>query len=191
MLPMLRFLAGILLVQAATVALVLVTGVQARDWETWLPIAVALGVIGMVAAFWFTTVAANMRRDKLERLRADFARERENLRVKAEREKTRLVRKSQKDIAHETRRAESRANRKVALAVAAASAVGVLMMLSSFITLGLLLLTGAGSALGGYLAGRRWPTKGAGEEGSGELERRPRRWLRLRSPAGPVDRWGR
>ena len=120
MLAMLRFLAGTLLVQAASVALVIVAGAEARDWETWLPIAVALGVIGLIAAFWFTTVATNLRRDKLDRQRADFARERENLRVKAEREKTRLVRKGQKDIASETRRAESRANRKVALAMAAA-----------------------------------------------------------------------
>jgi len=186
MFAMLRFLAGTLLVQAASVALVIVAGAEARDWETWLPIAVALGVIGLIAAFWFTTVATNLRRDKLDRQRADFARERENLRVKAEREKTRLVRKGQKDIASETRRAESRANRKVALAMAAAGAVGVLMMMSSFITLGLLLLTGTGSALGGYLAGRRWPPKRLVDSDS-EVPEAPRRWLRGRSAIRSLD----
>ena len=154
--PMLRFLVGILMVQAASVALVLVAGIDAGDLSAWLPIVMALGIIGLVAAFWFATVAAHLRRDETERMRAEFAREREDLRVKAEREKTRLVRKSNKTVASETRRAESRANRKVAVAVGAASAVGLLMMLTSFMTLGLLVLTGAGSALGGYLAGRKW-----------------------------------
>jgi Flp pilus assembly protein TadB len=153
---MLRFLAGILMVQAASVALVLVAGIDLRNVSSWLPIALALGIIGLVAAFWFATVAAHMRRDESERLRASFAREREDLKVKAEREKTRLVRKNSKTLASETRRAESRANRKVAVAVGAASSVGLLMMLTSFMTLGLLVLTGAGSALGGYLAGRNW-----------------------------------
>ena len=153
---MLRFLAGILIVQVASVALVLVAGIDAGDLGAWLPILLALGIIGLVAAFWFATVAAQLHRDEVERMRADFAREREDLRVKAEREKTRLVRKSNKTVASETRRAESRANRKVAVTVGAASAVGLLMMLTSFMTLGLLVLTGAGSALCGYLAGRKW-----------------------------------
>lgn len=140
-------------------------------------------MVGLIAAFWFATVAANLRRDKLDRQRADFARERENLRVKAEREKTRLVRKGKKDIASEARRAESRANRNVALVMVAAGAAGVLMMMSSFITLDLLLLTGTGGALGGYIAGRRWPPKSLGESGV----EAPRHWLRKRSTARSLD----
>ena len=181
---MLRFLAGILLVQAASVALVLITGVDARGLDTWLPIAFALGIIGLVAAFWFSNVAAQHRRDELERLRTDFAREREDLRVKAEREKTRLVRKSHKTLASETRRAESRANRKVALAVGAASAVGLAMMLTSFMTLGLLVLTGAGSALAGYLTGRQWLPRRADNRKDALPRAAPQRRLRDRSAAG-------
>jgi nitrogen fixation-related uncharacterized protein len=181
---MLRFLAAILLVQAASVALVVVAGLDATAGGAWLPIALALVIIGLVAAFWFSTVAAQYRRDELERLRTDFAREREDLRVKAEREKTRLVRKSHKTLASETRRAESRANRKVALAVGAASAVGLVMMLSSFMTLGLLVLTSAGSGLGGYLAGRQWlPRRTANGKDALPPAVPPRR-LRDRSAAG-------
>lgn len=179
---MLRFFAGIVLVQAASVALVLLTAGEAHDWNAWLPIAVALGTIALVAAFWFTTVATSLRRDELNRLRADFAREREDLRVKAEREKTRMLRKNQKSLASETRRAETRANRKVALAVAAASALGVLMVFTSSIALGLGLLTGAGGALGGYLAGRRWPTRGGEIIASSPR----RRWLR--GPSSPLSK---
>ena len=106
---MLRYFAGILLVQTASVALVLLAGVDLHNWEAWLPIAFALGIIGLVAAFWFNALAADLRRRDLARLEAGFARERADLRVKAEREKTKLVRKSQKDVASGTRRAESRA----------------------------------------------------------------------------------
>ncbi len=156
---MLRFLAGIVIVQLATAALVLVSAPPAGDLEAWLPIVIALGTIALVAAFWFTTLATSLRRAEIGRLQEEFARERESLRIKAEREKTRLANKSQKSIISETRRAESRANRKIALAVAAASGVGVLMLLSSSIALGLALLAGVGGALGGYVAGRRWSPK--------------------------------
>ena len=153
---MLRFLAGIFLVQAATAALVLVASANASDWNDWWPFAFALAVIGLVSAFWFSTLAAQLRREEVERVRAGFAREREDLKVKAEREKTRLVRKSHKTISTETRRVEARANRKVGAALAAATGVGLLMMLANFMTLGLVVLTGAGGALGGYLLRRKW-----------------------------------
>jgi ABC-type transport system involved in cytochrome bd biosynthesis fused ATPase/permease subunit len=179
---MLRFLAGILMVQAASVALVLVVGRATADWDVWLPILVALGVIALVAAFWFSMAATGMRRGEIDRLRAEFARERESLRVQAEREKTRLVRKSQKDVAAESRRAESRANRKVALAVTAASAAGLVMLMTSTMALGLALLAGTGGALGGYLAGRKWLPGRQNEGGIRRLEP-SRRWLRLGSSA--------
>jgi ABC-type transport system involved in cytochrome bd biosynthesis fused ATPase/permease subunit len=182
---MLRFLLGILLVQAVSVLLVVGVASPALDWHGWLPILVALATIGLVAAFWFTTVASGLRRDEIHRLREDFARQREDLRVKAEREKTRLVRRSHKDASSEARRTESRANRKVAMAVAAASAVGVLMIFASSLALGLSLLTGAGGALGGYLAGRRWPPNALGLSETA-LPRKTRR--RLPRPSGkPVE----
>ena len=151
---MLRFLAGIFLVQIASVVLVLLSRPADEAWSSWLPIVIALGVIGLVAAFWFANLASHLRRDQIERMRIDFARERERLRVQAERDKTKLIRKNQKTIVSETRRAETRANRKVGLAVAAAAGVGLVMILANFMTLGLLVMTAAGSGLGGYLLRR-------------------------------------
>lgn len=178
---MLRFLAGILVVQAASVALVVVTGIDPKDWRAWLPLVFALGMIGLVAAFWFSTVAAGLRRDALEGLRERFAREREGLRVRAEQEKSRLLQKGHKDVTRATRRAESRANRKVALSVIAASTVGVLMMAASFVTVGLLLLAGAGGTVAGYIAGRRWTPQPLARDGSEQRLSAPRRWLRGRA----------
>ena len=177
---MLRFFAGIVLIQLASGALVLLAAADTPDRNLWLPVGVALATIALVAAFWFTTVATSLRHDEVSRLRADFAREREDLRVKAEREKTRLLRKNQRSLTTETRRAESRANRKVALAVAAASAAGVVMVFTSSMALGLGLLTGAGGALGGYLAGRRSPARG--REAGGEIARAGARGRWLRGP---------
>ena len=93
-----------------------------------LPIVVALCVIGLIAAFWFANLASHLRRDEIERMRIEFARERERLKVQAERDKTKLIQKNQKTIVTETRRAETRANRKVGLAVAAAAGVGLVML---------------------------------------------------------------
>ena len=153
---MLRFLAGILLVQSATASLMLLSRPAEDSWANWLPVLVALAVIGLVAAFWFANIASNQRRDEIERLRLGFAAEREKLRVRAERDKTQLVRKSQKVLVAETRRAESKANLKVGAAVAAAAGVGLLMILTNFMTLGLLVMTATGGALGGYLLRRDW-----------------------------------
>ena len=176
---MLRFIAGILVVQLATIALLLVADLESGKPSSWLPVAIALATIALVAAFWFTALATTLHRRELDRLRADFAREREDLRVKAEREKTRLVRDSHKSVSVQTRRAEARANRRVAMAVTAAAAVGLGIVMISSMVLGGLLLAGTGGALGGYLAGRRWPLPGRSSRLPDTVKLSPGRWLRL------------
>jgi len=172
---MLRFLLGILIVQAATAALVVVAGLSLGNWEPWWPILLALGVIALVAAFWFSTLATHLGREEVEKIRTEFARERENLRVKAEREKTRVVRQSQKTIDKQTRRTEARANLKVGAAFTAAAAVGLLMVLTNFVTLGLLTITGAGGAFGGYLLHRYQAS--SPDQRLPRPAKRPWRWL--------------
>lgn len=153
--------------------LVLFSTPSMQDWASWLPVVVALAVIALVTAFWFTNVASHLRRDEIERLRSDFARERERLRVKAERDKTKIVAQSQKTVVSETRRAEARANFKIGVAVAAAAGVGLLMVLTNFLTLGLLLMTAAGGALGGYLLRRDWTAKLLGRRNGNGAEEMP------------------
>jgi hypothetical protein len=157
---MLRFLFGILLVQAVTAGLFLFSGASPGDIRGWLPMAVAAVAVGVVASFWFATLAQHQRSGELERLRAEFARERADLRVKAERDKQRAEQRTRKSLVGESRRAEARANRKVAMIAASAGGLGVLMIFASSLALGLSLLTGAGGALAGYITGRRWPTRG-------------------------------
>ena len=150
----LRFLAGILIVQAATVALVVASSLAVGNWEPWWPVLTALSVVALLAAFWFSALAGHLGREQVDRLRAEFSRERENLRVRAERDKTRIVRQSHRTIEKQTRRTEAKANVKVGAAFTAAAGFGLLMVLTNFVNLGLLSMVGAASALGGYLMHR-------------------------------------
>jgi Flp pilus assembly protein TadB len=172
----LRFLGGIVIVQTVTVVLVVATDLEFGVWRPWWPVLLALGVIALVAAFWLSALARHLRRDEVERLKAGFARERETLRVRAEREKTRIVRQSHKTIEKQTRRTEARASMKVGAAFTAAAGVGLLMLLTNFVTLGLLTITGAGGALGGWLL-HRYQAAGTGPLIAHEARLPWRKWL--------------
>jgi len=65
--------------------------------------------------------------------------------------KTRLVKKTQQQIARESKIAHSKANFKVGAAFSGTIAFGGLMLLTELLTLGLLTMSTAGGALGGYL----------------------------------------
>jgi Flp pilus assembly protein TadB len=147
---MLKFIPGILLLQIITVALVLIAPADLSNWG-WLRLAVPILVAGFLSAFWFASIAANQRKDAISKLKEDHARERENIRVNAERAKTRLVKQSQQKAMQQVRRSSRQSNIRVGLAFAAAAGLGSLLLLTQFVSVGLLLLTTAGGGLGGYL----------------------------------------
>ncbi|QLQ31195.1 MAG: hypothetical protein HZT40_05790 [Candidatus Thiothrix singaporensis] len=84
-------------------------------------------------------------------MQENHARERENLRVNAERAKTRLVKQAHKDTIQEVRRTSTQANIKVGMAFAGVAVLGGMLLLTQFLTLGLLTLATAGGAVGGYI----------------------------------------
>ena len=86
----LEFLLGIVLVQAATVAVVLLAPADLQGADL-LRVTVPVRVIGFLAAFWFASIANHLRKDHLARVSEEFARKRENLRVNAERSKARTA----------------------------------------------------------------------------------------------------
>ncbi len=147
---MLKFIPGILILQAITIALVLIAPADPANWG-WLRLAVPVLIAGLLTAFWFGSIAGQLRKDEINRLKENHAKERESLRVNAERAKTRLVKKTQRQTLQETRRAARRANIKIGLACAGVAGVGGLLILTQFASLGLLMLTTAGGALGGYM----------------------------------------
>ncbi|HIP80036.1 MAG TPA: hypothetical protein EYH07_16450 [Kiloniellaceae bacterium] len=147
---MFRFIPGILLIQAITFAFALFRPEALQGWG-WAGYAAVLGSLGILTALWFGAIAAHLRKDEIARLKDQFAQEREKLKVSAERAKTRVVKQAQKEIHRQTRRTSAQANFKVGAAIAAAVGAGGLMILSQFITLGVITLATSGGALAGYL----------------------------------------
>lgn len=149
---MLKFLPGIILVQAVTIALFF-AGSQTGQDNTQLLLTIGLLEIlfSVLVAFWFSAMARQLHLNELNSVNEAHARERERIRVNAERQKSKVVDASQKKILKETRRAHAAANFKVGASFAAALVIGALMLYSQFVTFGLLILTTAGGGLAGYL----------------------------------------
>jgi len=147
---MLKYLAGILIIQAATVAMTL-AAIRSDNKELWLAVLLLAFILGLVTAFWFSSIAGHARKDALAQAKDEFYREREKLRVNAERQKTRLLRKSHEEIRKETNRAHAKTSFKLGAGFIGIVAAGSLMIFSQFLTLGLLTLALGGGALGGYL----------------------------------------
>jgi len=147
---MLKYLLGILIIQAATVAMTL-AAIKSGDQELWLAVLLLGLLIALVTAFWFASIASHAKKDALANAKDEFSKEREKLRVNAERQKTRLIRKSHEEIRKETNRAHARSSFKLGAGFIGIVAAGSLMIFSQLLTLGLLTLAVGGGALGGYL----------------------------------------
>ncbi|WP_051309455.1 hypothetical protein [Desulfogranum japonicum] len=152
---MLKFLPGIFLLQIITVAFVEIFPVDFAHLEgitsiEWLRLAIPLLVVGLLTAFWLGSTAAHMRKDEILRLRENHAKEREGIITNAERAKAKIVKQAHQETLQEVRRTSTEAKIKVGATFIGAAGVGALLLLTQFMTLGLLLLTAAGGALGGY-----------------------------------------
>ena len=154
---MLRFLVGILLVQSATVALVLLS--PNLQGFGWLRLAVPILVIGFFTAFWFQSLAKYKSKNEVENLKGQHLKEKAKIQLNAERAKTRLVKQTQKQIAREAKITHAKANFKVGAAFAATIGAGALMLITELFTFGLLTLSTAGGALGGYILRARRGTE--------------------------------
>lgn len=125
---MIRFLLGILLVQTATVILVLLA--PELQGIAWLRLVIPLILIACFAAFWFASLSKHKIKDEVNAASFEHAKEKEKLQLNAERAKTRLVKKTQQQIARESKIAHSKANFKVGAAFAGTISFGALMLLT-------------------------------------------------------------
>jgi len=147
---MLRILLGIFVVQIATVVLVFLAPDDLQGLS-WLRLIIPIVVVGFFASFWLSSTLMHKRKDELHQIKTEHAREKEKIQINAERAKTRLVKKTQQQIAREAKITHTKANFKVGAAFAGAIAVGALMLLTELLTLGMLTISTAGGAMGGYL----------------------------------------
>ncbi|MEM7256935.1 MAG: hypothetical protein AAF404_06060 [Pseudomonadota bacterium] len=151
---MFRFFVGLVLAQTA--AAVLVGFYPAGGFfEKVVPLVFLILLLATVISLWFSTIAKQLAERRVNSLQKKFAAEKDKLSQDAERAKDKLIKKTNKQIEVEARRAKTKASMKVWGAVAVAAGFGVLMLLTQFVTLGLLTLTTAGGAVGGYLARAR------------------------------------
>lgn len=148
---MLRFLPAIILIQLATGALIYALINAPLEGNQFFAIALLGFIMSILAAFWFSSIAGNLNMDSLAKTRDKHALERESLRVNAERQKTRIIKDTHKQINKATNRAHAKANLKVGAMFAAALGAGGLMLFTQFVTIGLLILSTSGGALVGYL----------------------------------------
>jgi len=125
--------------------------IKSDDQELWLAILLIAFIISLVTAFWFTSIASHATKDAVANAKEAFSKEREKLRVNAERQKTQLIRKSHEDIRKETNRAHAKSSFKLGAGFIGLVAAGSLMIFSQLLTLGFLTLAISGGALGGYL----------------------------------------
>ncbi|HPE61049.1 MAG TPA: hypothetical protein PLB10_12000 [Thiolinea sp.] len=147
---MFKFLFGLVLLQAITVSLFLLAPGSPQGWD-WVRLLVPMLISSVLIAFWFKSLAQHMNKDEIMRLKEKHALEREKLKVKAERDKHQVTKSAQKRVEQEIRNTSAKANFKVGAAVAGAVGVGGLLLLTQFMTLGVLVVAAAGGTAGGYV----------------------------------------
>ncbi|MGF1659407.1 MAG: hypothetical protein ACFCUS_08245 [Rubrimonas sp.] len=143
-----RFLIGVALLQAVTALLTYVA--LLGDWRTTWPLYAALALaIGAMTALWFGSLASAQKRLGEAKLGEKHAREREALRVKAEQQRLRDREAAEKRILKASKPgALSRVG--PTLLAGGAAGLGIALMLTQFVTLGLAALAFAGGGAAGY-----------------------------------------
>jgi len=149
-----KFLTGILLLQVATGILV-VLALRTESHEVWLLFLLLALTLCLLTAFWFASIITHAKKDATAQVREDFSREREKIRVRAEREKSKVIEKSHQQIIKDRGRIQAKANTKSGVLFAGMLTLGGIMVFTQFFTFGLLIMTTAGGALAGYLVRSR------------------------------------
>lgn len=145
-----KFLIGILIVQLITAVLIYISPINLDDPMSLLRLVLPLFFVALMVAFWFSSLSLHLRKDSEYKMKTQFAKEREEIKVKAEKDKHKVVKQSQKEIAREAKVTHAKANFKVGAAFAGALGVGALFIFAQFLTAGLLTLTAAGGVASGY-----------------------------------------
>ena len=137
-----KFLFGILLAQVATYILILFIPTEPNP-QSLMRLAIPLGFMALVLAFWFSSIASHHSKDKL-------VKERDKLLTKAAKEKETIIKEAQRNITREATKTHAKANFKVGAAFAGALGVGALFVFAQMVTAGLLAIAATGGVMGGY-----------------------------------------
>ena len=150
-----KFAIGTFLVQGATALLVI--GAQPASLTERRVLVFCLSLlIGLLAALWFASIARHSNQHALAKAREKFNKERERIHRQNEREKTKEINDSHRQLVRETRRAQRRSNVKLGSALAGLATISVALFFTQFMTLGLLALFLGSAGLLGYTLSARW-----------------------------------
>ena len=144
-----KFLVGVFLLQGATVLLVMTAQDANLHKSGWLIASLSI-LIGVIAALWFSAISSHASQHSFVRASEKFNRQRDSIRRKAEKEKTKEIKDGHRQLLRETRRVQSRSTLKLGGAMAGIAGLGVLLLFTQFMTLGLLAVSATGGALLGY-----------------------------------------
>ena len=133
-----KYFFAIVFVQIITVTLVILLPSN-LDNSAILRLIIPLLFVALLMAFWLNSLAGHSKKDITQKMKDTFAKEREEIRVKAE-----------KNIANEAKKTHAKANFKVGAAFAGVLGVGALFVFAQMMTAALLTLTAAGGAATGY-----------------------------------------
>lgn len=169
---MLRFLPGILIIQVATLALAFASLESDFSNNTLLALGGLSLLFAFFAALWFASIARDIHYSDMDRVNRNHAKEREKIKVSAEKQKAKIIADSQREIERKTARAHARANFRAGAAFAIVIGAGALLIVTQFITAGLLILAGGGGAVLGYAARARHEVRARIKAMPGELLRK-------------------
>ena len=155
-----KFLVGVFLLQGAT-ALLLMTALDADLHKSgWLVGSLGM-LIGVIAALWFSTIASHASQHSFARASEKFNRQRDRIRRQAEKEKTKEIKDSHRQVLRATKRLQKSSTLKLGAAMTGIAGLGVLLLFTQFMTLGLLAVSATGGALLGYgIRARQHPAIG-------------------------------
>ena len=133
-----KYFLAIVFVQVITGILVLLSPSD-LDNAALLRLIVPLLFVALLMAFWLSSLSGHTHKDTVSKMKDSFAKEREDIRVKAE-----------KNIARESKTTHAKANFKVGAAFAGVLGVGALFVFAQMMTAALLTITAGGGAATGY-----------------------------------------
>jgi len=176
---LLQYFFGIVIAQIAIFSLVLLNAGTLTS-ESVLRIAIPALFIALVIAFWFSSIATHQSKDALSKIKDEFSSEKEKLRASAERAKDRVRKDAQKEIRNETTKAHAKANFKVGASFAGVLGIGALFVMAQMMTAGLLLISTASGAMGGYyLRGKKAKAKELATIDIKAIESKPKKMKKL------------
>ena len=147
---MFKYLPSLIVLQVLLI-LVVVGVLQSGHELAALVVVVFVLVASIAFAFWFRSLSELQNKDTIAAIREEHALDRENIRVKSEQEKIKVISDAQKQVTKQVSRANAKANFKAGAVIAAAIGLGSLFIIGQMVTLGLVTLTTAGGGLAGYL----------------------------------------